>query len=162
MDTGIGASRWRVRLEHLQWKNGLNVLECSIILYLIILALSASDAIITEMGKKLEIKQCSLFLLMMGTHKSWTHNTRKLKDFLWKTFLSFKSFQFYFSLIFVFPGSPDTAGRELYCFNCTEKTLVCGWWKILFCFHQMLKDQTKTSPDPRFCICQLDPSHCVT
>ena len=52
MDTGIGASRWRVRLEHLQWMNGLNVLECSTILYLLILALSASDAIITEMGKK--------------------------------------------------------------------------------------------------------------
>ena len=127
--------------------NGLNVLECSTILYLLILALSASDAIITEMGKKLEIKQCSLFLLMMGTHKSWTHNTRKLKDFLWKTFLFFKSFQFYFSLIFVFPGSPDTAGRELYCFNCTEKTVVCGWWKILFCFHQT-KTKTRLKPRP--------------
>ena len=51
-------------------------------------------------------------------------NTRKLNDFLLKTFLAFKIFQFYFSLIFVFPGAPDTAGRELYCVNCIEKTVV--------------------------------------
>ena len=67
MDTGIGASRWRVRLEHLQWKNKINVLEYFTILHLLILALSASDAIITEMSKK---RNKTMFIVSFNDGKS--------------------------------------------------------------------------------------------
>ena len=51
---------------------------------------------------------------------------KKIKGFFMKDFSFLQKLPILFFLDLCIPGSPDTAGRELYCFNCTKKTVVCG------------------------------------